>query len=256
MTPLLIKKSIFNIRMLVVTLLSFTILFASLITNGTLSHGINNLRDSYDLLLLYTIPFAYSSFVIFAGLFPGVPYAYSYLEERNSGYLKFIQLRLPRNRYIRQKIFYSGLSGGLSMLIPGVLIFIIIDFLSMDTSPMNHATIFEQLIWAPYIYIWGGRFVLLLKAILLFLFGVMWSELSLFISQIFKNKYVAYILPFLLYQACWVLDIIDGSFNPVYLVRSDWEAGNPIYAPFLILIGYIVLFICLNIITFKRQGRK
>lgn len=255
MSRLLLRKSLLNFRMLAVIVISFSILFGSLVSNGYFSLFLEFASTGSDLLSIYTIPFAFSPFVVLAGLFPGLPYAYSYLEERNSGYLKFIQLRIERKRYRLQKIFFTGLSGGLSMLVPVIALFILLDVMSLDTTPENHGPIFEQLIWAPYLYIWGGRLVLVFKAILMFLFGVLWSELSLTVSLIFKNKYVALVLPFLLFELTWILG--QGSIlSPVLLIRADCSSDTPLIVPYLIFAAYILLFAAINWFLFKRQEKK
>ena len=52
-------------------------------------------------------------------------------------------------------------------MIPGVMILqLLLNWAKVIPGDNGH--IFKQLMWAPYMYIWGGRFVLLLKAILLF----------------------------------------------------------------------------------------
>lgn len=255
MTWMLLRRSLVNVRMLLAVLLSVGILILPLIMDGYFNNSVLFPESGLDILAFYTIPFATSSFVIFAGIFPGLPYAYSYLEERNCGYLKFIQTRLPRKRYAAQKILFTGLSGGIMMLLPAILVFSLLDIISVNTTPESHQSIWEVKIWGPYIYLWGGRFVLLLKAILMFLFGVMWAELALLISLIVRNKYVALVLPFLLYEVLWIL--MPGScFNPVFLVRADFDQPMPIAVPYLIDVMYIVVLAAVNWILLKRQGRK
>ena len=256
MTKMLLKRSLLNVRMLLVIFLSFTFLFSALAIGGYITHlDINGMETGVDLLYMYTVPFALSSFVVFAGIFPGIPYAYSYLEEHNSGYLRFIQLRVSRKRYARQKILFSGLSGGISMLIPGILIFIVLDILSTNTTPDHHSPIFETLMWAPYMYIWGGRLVLLIKAVLMFLFGFMWAELALAVSLIFKNRYVSFIMPFLIYLVCGML-VKPNEINPMILIRSDYELGTPLIQPFLIICVYIGILCVINWFLFRRQDRR
>lgn len=254
MTKLLLKKSILNLRMLIVVVTSFLILLTSLFINGYIDFS-NGIYGGGDLLNVYTVPFAMSSFVIFAGLFPGIPYAFSYLEERNSGYLRFIQLRMPRKKYARQKIFFTGLSGGISMLLPAIFIFIVIDLLSVDETPDNKTAIFETLVWGPWMYVAGGRLVLFFKAILMFLFGVMWSELALLISHIFRNKYVAFVMPFLIFELTWILFPIP-ELNPVLLIRGDFELGTPLIFMYAVYLVYIALLVIANWIMFRRRGRK
>lgn len=254
MLRMLLKKSIFNVRMLCSVLICSGVLCASLLTDGRYQWILSG-NNSMDILSLYTIPFAFSSFVIFAGIFPGLPYAYTYLEERNSGYLKFILTRMNRRKYAAQKIFFTGLSGGLSMAVPGIIVFVLMDMMSPNTSPANYPSIFEDLIWAPWMYIWGGRFVLFLKGILLFLFGIMWSELALTAALLVKNKYVAFVLPFFIFEILW---ITAGSsiFNPVYLIRSDFENNVPLYIPYLLDIVYIIVLVVVNIFLFRRRGNN
>ena len=256
MNRLLIRRSVLNLRMLIAVAVSFVMLLSPLVTSGRLWLALNGNTGGTDLLSLYTEPFAFSSFVIFAGLFPGMPYAYSYLEEKNSGYLKFIQTRLPRKRYMLQKICYTGLSGGLTMLIPGILIFCVLEWMASDTSPVQYPSIFSDLMWAPWMFVCGGRLVLLLKGILLFLFGVMWSELALLVSLFVRNKYVAFILPFIIFEILWIV-VGPSEFNPIYLIRGDFDRAMVIYMPFVIDLVYIALLIVVNILMFKkRQGRS
>ena len=192
MKKMMLKRAILNVRMLFVIAVNFILLFLSLFEYGIITVNDKTPSITYDILTMYTIPFAISSFIIFAGIFPGVPYAFSYLEERNSGYLKYIQ---------------------------------------------------------------GGRFVLLLKAILLFLFGVMWAELALLFSNIFKNRYVAYVLPFLAYELMWLVFPV-GIWNPVYLVRSDFGREVSVLIPYLVDIGYIAILCFMNMALMKRRGRR
>lgn len=255
MKKIMLKNSILNARMMFVIAANFLLLFMSLIEYNVITLENRTPGTTYDILTMYTIPFAISSFIIFAGIFPGVPYAFSYLEERNSGYLKYIQTRINIGKYAKYKVFFSGLSGGLSVMIPGIMIFAVICLIGREVIPGENGHIFRQLMWAPYMYVWGGRFVLLLKAVLLFLFGVMWAEVALLFSSIFKNRYVAYVLPFLAYELIWLVFPV-GIWNPVYLVRSDFGREVPVFMPYLVDIGYISILCFINMALMKRRGRQ
>ena len=239
MKRIMLKRSILNIRMLFVIVANFIILFVSLFEYGIITVDGKTPGTTYDILTMYTIPFAISSFIIFAGRFP---YAFSYLEERNSGYLKYIRTRINIGKYAKYKVLFSGLSGGLSVMIPGVMIFAVICLIGRKVIPGDNGHIFK-------------RFVLLLKAILLFLFGAMWAELALLFSNIFKNRYVAYVLPFLAYELMWLVFPV-GIWNPVYLVRSDFGRDIPVFIPYLVDMGYIVILCLINMVLMKRRGRQ
>lgn len=254
MTGTLIRRSIFNLRMLAVFLIVMLILIGSLIINGRLSNG--KMLD-VNILEVYISLFAFSPFAVFAGLFPGIPYAYSYIEERNCGYLKYIEIRMSRVRYRWQKIFYTGLSGGISLSMPVIFVFILLDIITGNATPQNYPSIMLDTIWKPYIFIWGGRFVLLLKTILTFLFGVMWAELSLLCSLIVKNKYIAFVLPFVIYEVSWLLVTQTTElFTPMMLVRSDFDVSVAVWKPFVVDMGYIVILSVANNLLFRWRGKQ
>lgn len=108
------------------------------------------------------------------------------------------------------------------------------------------------MIWAPYLFIAGGRLILALKAILLFLFGVMWSEFSLLISQLVRNRYAAFVLPFIIFEMLWL--IVGGSiFNPIFLIRGDFENTYPLCTPYVVDIFYITVLVILNFSLLTRH---
>lgn len=254
MTGTLIRKSIFNLRMLAVNVIIVSIFIVSMIINGRLSKEI---FLNVNILEVYISLFAFSPFAVFAGLFPGIPYAYSYIEERNCGYLKFIEIRMSRVRYRWQKIFFTGLSGGISLSIPVILIFILLDVITVDVTPQDYPTIMLDTIWKPYFFIWGGRFILILKAILTFLFGFMWAELSLLCSLVMKNKYIAFILPFVIYEVTWLLITQTTElFTPMMLVRSDFDVSVAIWKPFAVDIAYIAFLSVANNLLFKWREKQ
>ena len=68
--------------------------------------------------------------------------------------------------------------------------------------------------------------------------------------NIFKNRYVAYVLPFLAYELMWLVFPV-GIWNPVYLVRSDFGRDIPVFIPYLVDMGYIVILCLINMVLMK-----
>ena len=77
----------------------------------------------------------------------------------------------------------------------------------------------------------------------------------LLFSNIFKNRYVAYVLPFLAYELMWLVFPV-GIWNPVYPVRSDFGRDIPVFIPYLVDMGYIVILCLINMVLMKRRGRQ
>ena len=64
MRKMMLKRSVLNIRMLAVVVINFAILFGSLIENGVFQAEAGAMRGSYDLLLMYTLPFGGLSMLV------------------------------------------------------------------------------------------------------------------------------------------------------------------------------------------------
>lgn len=242
------KKSIFNWGMAVAVVCVSMIIFRPLFV-----YNILEARNETDIMSATMPSLGMSSFVPFAGIFPVLPYALSYVEEKNSGYYKSILLRCNKKTYVVNKVFFTGLSGGIAVALPFVLLFTVLGIFMADTTPANHPQIFDDRIWAPYMYIWGGRLVLILRCIQTFLFGVLWAELALFISLFVTNRYVAFILPFVIYQLAWYT--LPFYINPVYLLRADWRRTEYVglYTPFLIMLVLCGLMMTANYFIMQRK---
>lgn len=244
------KKSIFNWGMAAAVVCVSMIIFRPLFV-----YNILEARNETDIMSATMPSLGMSSFVPFAGIFPVLPYALSYVEEKNSGYYKSILLRCNKKTYVVNKVLFTGLSGGIAVALPFVLLFIVLGIFMADTTPVNHPQVFDNMIWAPYMYIWGGRLVLVLRCIQIFLFGVLWAELALLISLFVTNRYVAFILPFIIYQLGWYC--FPFYINPAFLLRSDWEMTQYIklYTPFLIMFLLCAAVITANYFVMQRKVR-
>lgn len=253
MIKIMLKKALFNWRMLVVVCASAALFYLELLV------GKNILYVDYcempNLTMLIEV-MALSYYVVFAGLFPGVPYGFSLLEERNSGYVRYILQRMRPGRYILQRIFFVGLSGVVSTVLPYILLLItIVGITDSATVDNMQSSVVNNLIWANFSTVWGGGLVMLMKGVLLGLFGILWSELTLLISLHVRNRYVAFVLPFVFFQLCWIL-IPVNNVNPVFLIRADLERSCPVSLPYVILISYILVVIAAICMSFRRKIRN
>lgn len=104
MNKMMLRRSIINIRMLFAVIIVSVIYIYELYANGMFMSGsIYNAEGTVDILGLLIIAFAFSIMPTTAGLFPGIPYSFSLLEERNSGFMRYELLRMSPMRYIRKK---------------------------------------------------------------------------------------------------------------------------------------------------------
>ena len=247
-----LKRSVINWGMAVSVIISTVILFRSYIVNGVVGNS------STDILTISIYPLAMSGYVPFAALFPVLPYGFSYLEEKNSGFQKYIFMRTTYQRYMAHKIFFTGFAGGLSMVIPFIFVFWYAVIVGQPVSPELYPQVYTEHIWGNYMFIWGGMLVLLFRLILFFLFGFLWAEVALLISVLCSNRYVTFVVPFIIYQALWML--LKESFlvylNPAVLWRSDFGADTPLAAPFIIQTVNIFIVIVFIIVFMRFKLKK
>ena len=207
----------------------------------------------YDVLDLITTPMALSGFVPFACIFPMLPCGTRFAEEYNSNYIRFTLPRSGRISYITRKILANLIAGGCVTAFAFAIVFTFLAIGGKAVTPDTEISEFYvNTIWMPYVLIWGGKFVLLLKVLLAFLHGAIWSLMALLVSAIYTNRYAAIVFPFVIYQVLW--NVWQGkAINPVYLIRGDWAGYSALYVPYAIQGLVILLLVILNGIFLWRK---
>ena len=137
------------------------------------------------------------------------------------------------------------------MILSYGFIFLIAFLIGVPTTTENISEYYLNSLWYPIAAIWGGGLVLLLKLTLAFLFGLVWSNICLFLSVLFLNRYVAFIGTFIIYQFLWQA-LSANIWNPVYLLRGDW--GYTSYWQPVLIQTFIFFIVCvLNWIGLKGR---
>lgn len=246
------KRSCLNWGMLAAIVIPL-ILFIESLYEGGLLHA-----ENIDILSAYAQPMALSNYVQFACLFPVLPFAFSFCEDKNSGYLKYILQRIDKKQYIRNRIFWCGISGGISSAVPSAILFLFLIFIqhpaSADHNSAYYPSHLQGMIWEPYIGMWGGILILLLKLLLVFLFGVFWAEIALLISMIICNRYMVFMIVFAIYLVTWM--VVPSKYSvllEVFLLRGDFYSSMPLCDPYLIQVGYIVCTCAISVMVFRRK---
>ena len=251
----MIKRALLNKGMLLAVGISIVILYYELFVGQVFYLFLQDPgKRGNDLTLMATV-YALSVYVIFAGMFPGIPYGFSLLEERNSGYMRFILQRMPAKKYICSKILATGISGAVSTLIPYLALIIPIRLVMAHSVEDAFSGMQEDLIWREIAVNYGAGAVYFLRGVLLVLFGILWAEVTLLLSLFVKNKYIAFVLPFVLFELIWIL-FPFRDINPVFMIRSDLTADESLIFPCAVFLLYIVSVIVGIYFVFRRQFRN
>ncbi|KEI11804.1 hypothetical protein Z959_13105 [Clostridium novyi B str. ATCC 27606] len=196
-------------------------------------------RDDASKLFTYTMA---ELIVIIAPILACLPFVDSYLNDVESGTLKYIYTKITPMKYAITKILVNGLLGGLVMLIGATLSFLV--FLTRGIHVSDSALINKELI---NIYTKTPFFYIVLIIFFMFIFGFVISTLGLGMSTIITNKYIAILFPFILYMLAGIfLGGINNRLDPMSLLSLD--DGVLIY-----IVLYDLLLFVIGIVLFLTK---
>ncbi len=193
----------------------------------------------------------FGTFDLFAPIIATMPCATTFYNDFGTGYCKLILPRTSRIKYLLSKISICGITGGLAIFIPNLVLYIYLWIFGKphlsDTYIMLENSIFENIEFAN-----NGLNVMLILLLLSFLFGTVWSLVGLAASAFFPNKYVSFVAPFMIYFALsTALSLTDESlvFSPMNMLYPNYSQIPSIifcfiYQLVLIIVSATTFLIC------------
>lgn len=217
---------------------TFIIAFIILLLLGILhSVSLSRYESKQDILNVYSnasLFSAYDGFFLFAPsiygkiLFVILPlinsfgYADSYLEDKQSGILKYILLRKQKGKYLCSKYFANFvISGGavaISLLVSQIIVFLKIP--SIEPNPILGAqTICSTQMFSKVFYSHPSIYILI-WIIIMFLYSGVFASISMSLSIFIKKRTVVIMSSFMLFS---ILSIIleslgKSGYNPLYFL--------------------------------------
>ena len=246
----MIKRAVCNKWMVLACAVSTAIFYYEMLLGWLPIIYIIKNTNYYNGLTELGLLFALCSYCVFAGMFPGLPYGGSLLEERNSGFLYYVRQRISMKKYMRYKIFAVGISGAVSTAIPYLCVAVPLKLATWG-SPVPAYENDSEFIWSRIVAMWGEMPVYILKGALMVLFGSVWAELTLLISMVIRNRYIVYILPFVIHQVLW--NVLPPAVSPIYMIRYDADYNAPLAFPYFLFGIYIIGVVAAIWLLFGRQ---
>ncbi len=221
-------QNYFNIKRLI---LAYFLGLIMLVIGGwdVLKPFIGGKRYAGTYLEIFLISLAYGTASLMSILFPilsSIPTTGSYRDERDSGFLILMILKKDRAIYRIQKMIGSAVAGFLAITLPCVTwyLFTIIFLKNGDTSfPMMHGICFSDNLYTKYPFLYGMVYIINAG-----LQGSVFSLLTLGISAVIKNKYVAFLVPFAycIFSAS-ILETYSQALNAITLFSiSQYRGGS------------------------------
>lgn len=175
-------------------------------------------REMYD--FAETIIVAETSGVssLIAILFPLIaclPYASSYVEEKESGYTTYVLTKIKKRDYVAIKMFVNGAVGGSVIAVPSFLLLFLAVLVKGTALSEESGSV---VIYYKDFYLNYPILYIVLLICNFFMCGAIFANLALGTARFVKNKYVVVVMPFLFYIfSAMVLSHISIYLNAITL---------------------------------------
>lgn len=166
-------------------------------------------------------------FLLLAPLLVVLPFSDSFVVDRSEGYINFILSRSSYRKYLASKYISNFLVGGLSLIIPLLLLYGYTNAVfPRGFPPLLEARIPFDPIPGPagHLYRTNPDMYILFLIGLAFIFGAVYATLALAISTFVHNRYITLASPFLLYMVanlCLALLRLERWSPPSTLVPNS-----------------------------------
>src|SRR5699024_5120612 len=170
-------------------------------------------------------------FVFFFTLMPllaVMSYGWSYYIENKTGYVKAVVTRSSKREYFLTKYIATFIAGGLVILIPLVVNFVVVALFVPAVTPtisyalyyaVPHGHMGSQLFYTyPFLFV-------ILYLILDFIFAGLFATLSLTVAFFVKNRIAVILIPFFLililhYSRTFLFNIYHHELSPINYLHS------------------------------------
>lgn len=164
-----------------------------------------------------------------------LPFGLSYIEDKEYGIIKQIDMRINHRKYILSKFLVNGIAGGLAIIIPTIILSILIFtfFKGSITSFYGYGKM-----GGPFIRLLTENFgvYIMIHIFINFSLGFAYASIGLAISAFIKNKIAIIFSPFLFWilgsMFCSILNIYNYSPSSIsQFYRSvDMTISNIFYS--------------------------
>jgi hypothetical protein len=209
----------------------------------------------------------YGEFGFLAALLATLPFADSFLDDLNQGFLRLIVQRVPYRKYLTAKALAVGLAGGLSLLLAVLVIFLaglsgLHDWKPMDNSSGNAFYIGEPQGPLGGLYTTNPMLYLLYLLASAFGFGAVYALMGLAISAIIHNRYVVLAAPLVFVQVLKFMEErslhLTPALNPLNGLLpfgANFYDGNFTLGAQLAQFGFVLVISVLGFFILTRKSR-
>ena len=208
--------------------------------------------------------FTTATFYFLVFLVCTVPFSWSLVSEKQSGYEIHMVLSAGKPAYYLSKYVASFISGAFVVAVPLLLNFVLSACFVPAFRPEPYADLYYGI---PSTYLWGNLFVsypLLYVFLYLMLAGFMagmWATVGVSLAFVAKNRFVVMICPYLLLLFFHVLwSNFAGSILNVYVQLSPLYFIIPRALGFSnngwVIAGWVIVILLFDVLIYRQRGLK
>lgn len=183
-----------------------------------------------------------------------IPFVDSFFTDKKSGYIKNVLIRAKKKDYYISKYMATFISGGLAVVIPLIVSFLITSMILPSMLPeVTNGGVFPTSMWSklfytnPYFYVLG-------YLIIDFIFSGLIATIALSVSLIADYRFAVLIAPFLIYIFIYSLGTSLGiiDYQPFFFLQS----GGYFNSRFSVILIEMIILGAITSTTFLIKGGK
>ena len=205
---------------------------------------------AYDSFIFFNLSKSANILILILPLLSSLVYSDTYLEDKKSGFLKFIYMRSEKKKYLRTKFLANFIVSGLAVAIPIMISFIFLRLRIPSGEPnpiLGVNTIFPTQLF-PKLFYSHPNIYILLWIVIYFIYAGAFSSLGLSLSIFIKNRIAVLFSPFIICHVIGIaLEFLGGyKYYPLnFLYLSLYKSFTVIILEFIVLmfVSYLVFVI-------------
>lgn len=135
-------------------------------------------------------------YIVAMPIISSLSFSLSYLEDKNYGIIKYIDIRTKHKRYLLTKIFVNGISGGIAISLPTIIITIFIFiFFQGSINDFYGKNVYGGVLASLVTY--NFPLYVAFHIFTEFVFGFAYANIALAASSVINNKIAIVLSPFL-----------------------------------------------------------
>lgn len=228
-------------------------------TYCTIYNYLNQYTNAYittpfDNFILFNLSPTSNIYLLIFPLLSALSYSDSYLEDENTGFIKYIYTRKKKINYLVSKFFANFIASGIAIIIPLMLNIIVLLLCEPNIQP--HPILGKTVIMTgglfPTLYYNSPFLYLIIWFVIYFLYAGVFASMGMAFSIFIKNKFAILIIPFIIYITTQLFtELINKQiYSPENFLYLSTAQSFPI-----ICYEFIVIF-TISIIVFCIGGNK